>query len=540
MKRLGHRPPNGDAVGVPGAVARGDEGSARRGAHTGCGERRGSRAVARGRSSCQCLPVVRRAMNELPSAADCLRDEDVCLLLAGGEGRDVEALRAHLDACEACQDLVAVASSADEVVIRDGDTILDRYRVVGELGRGAMGTVYRVHDPKLHRELAIKILHSADPSAPLRLEREAQSLARLSHPNIVTVFDIGGLRDQICMVMELVDGRSLRVWLEGAHPREAILNVFRRAAEGLHAAHRAGLVHRDFKPENVLVCEDGRVKIVDFGLAAADIVPAGAGAPSAARLAHSSALHQLTRTGVIVGTPAYMAPEQFRGLEGDARSDQFSFAVCMWEALHGVHPFQAQTIGELRHNIERGPAGAPGARALDGVTKSLLRALSIDPGARFASMEELVRELGEEARARPRLRVASRLVALALGALAVGAAFVLVARGARDDRAPPSVAPETTARAALHTLAPRPAASPPPPELAPGPSSTVSSIEADDGARPAPRVRPPSAGSEALRPASVGRVTSPPKGPHPSSVAAPTGATSSPLARGPNGAPLIE
>jgi len=249
------------------------------------------------------------------------------------------------------------------------------------------------------------------------LEREARALARISHPNIVTVFDIGGLCDQVCMVMELVDGSSLRKWLETSRSRAELLRVFRQAAEGLDAAHQAGLVHRDFKPENVLISADGRVKIVDFGLVALDLLPATE-PPMTLGIALSSAIHRLTRTGRAVGTPAYMAPEQLEGGEADARSDQFSFAVCMWEAVHGKHPFQASTIGELRRNMDRSPSS--GSRQRDAVRDVLHRALSLDPEARFASMKELRQALDAP---RPHLRARSVLALLSvLGAVGVGGA----------------------------------------------------------------------------------------------------------------------
>lgn len=472
-------------------------------------------------------------MTEPGSSRGCLRDEDVFVLLEGGTDEDLEPLRAHLDACEGCQDLVALASARDEVVIRDGDTILDRYRVLGELGRGGMGVVFRVHDPKLHRDLAVKILHSVDPSAPLRLEREAQALARLSHPNIVTVFDIGGLRDQVCMVMELVDGSSLRAWLESARSREEILRVFRQAAEGLHAAHQAGLVHRDFKPENVLVGDGERVKIVDFGLAAADLVPAGGEASFVSTLAHASALHRLTRTGRAIGTPAYMAPEQFRGIEADTRSDQFSFAVCLWEALHGEHPFHAATIEDLRRNIERGPAGSPDVRRRDGVTGPLRRALSVDPSARFASMEDLLRELGAEPPARPRSRAASVSVGFVAVTVVAGAGFLLAARSSQAVRAPAAADVATLARASSSSSSsssPSLEPSPEPSPALPVSPASASSAESDAGVRP----------ETAPWPAAVRRAPSPALKSPPSRAAASSPAASSPPARGPNGAPLIE
>jgi serine/threonine protein kinase len=222
------------------------------------------------------------------------------------------------------------------------------------------------------------------------------------------------------MVMELVRGTSLRIWQKAPHTDREVLDVFRQVADALHAAHTAGFVHRDVKPDNILVGKDGRVTLVDFGLAASDVVP-----ESPAPEADSEACipHQLTRRGTVIGTPAYMAPEQFRGTSADARSDQFSFAVCFWEARYGTHPFAAETahsLDEMRDHLARGPV--PHSNATGPIARALRRAMAHDPAQRFASLADLQGCLTETPRR-------SRSVALmkAVGAvLAVGAGLSAV------------------------------------------------------------------------------------------------------------------
>ncbi|MBL8743732.1 MAG: serine/threonine protein kinase, partial [Myxococcales bacterium] len=242
-----------------------------------------------------------------------------------------------------------------------GQTI-GRYRVIGRLGEGGMGAVLAAHDPELDRTVALKILHESagDERGELRdrLAREARAMAKLAHPNVVAVYDVGAdpASGQLFVTMELVDGTTLRDWLRTPRSSRAILDVFMAAGTGLAAAHAAGLVHRDFKPENVLVGRDGRVRVGDFGLARP---PRGAAA-SDAPLSPT-----LTRTGAIIGTPAYMAPEQFLGEAADARSDQFAFAVALFEALRGERPFAGASLRELSENVVAGrlsPSVASGPR----------------------------------------------------------------------------------------------------------------------------------------------------------------------------------
>ncbi|HKD42693.1 MAG TPA: serine/threonine-protein kinase, partial [Myxococcaceae bacterium] len=233
-------------------------------------------------------------------------------------------------------------------------TSIDRFLVIEPLGEGGMGVVYAAYDPELDRKVAIKLLHprvgdSADLRA--RLLREAQAMARLSHPNVVSVYDVGTFKDDVFVAMEFVDGRTLRAWLkEKARSWREVLGVFRQAGQGLAAAHAAGLVHRDFKPTNVLVRKDEVVKVSDFGLAlthssasrdsraAMDAASVGPSSP------RSDSTAPTLQSSPGVGTPGYTAPEQLRGEAIDARADQYAFCVALYEALLGERPFEGKTL----------------------------------------------------------------------------------------------------------------------------------------------------------------------------------------------------
>jgi serine/threonine protein kinase len=263
-----------------------------------------------------------------------------------------------------------------------------RYVVLDYLGRGGMGMVYAAYDPDLDRKVAIKLLHvGASETASegeSRLLREGQALARLQHPNVIAVHDVGTFQGQVFVAMEFVDGLTLRQWLQ-ASPRgwREIAAVFSAAGHGLAAAHAAGLVHRDFKPENVLVGLDGRVRVLDFGLARIEISEAPEGA-------ERNAAGSLTLTGAFLGTPAYMAPEQYARGTTDARTDQFSFCVTLYEALFGQRPFHGTTIAELELEVKRPPSPPSRMDIPDWLRLLVLRGLSANPEARFLSMEELL------------------------------------------------------------------------------------------------------------------------------------------------------
>ncbi len=324
-----------------------------------------------------------------------------------------------------------------------------RYVVLDTIGRGGMGVVYAAWDPQLDRRIALKLVAIAGEaefeieSQRARLLREAQALARLEHPNVVKVHDVGVCGDQVFIAMEHVEGQSLRDWLRTRRRSvRSIVEVFRAAAQGLMAAHAAGLVHRDFKPDNVLVGGAGEVKVVDFGLARAasdedgerprarhwaQTEPKFAAALEAASEALASAsesssghdlesgaiessasvspprsrLHSstgmLTVAGTILGTPAYMAPEQHRGVAVDARSDQYAFCIALWEAVYGKRPFsgsQPKLLAERKRKLQlrESTRGIPVPRWLRSV---LLRGLAVEARDRFSAMPELVAALDQ-------------------------------------------------------------------------------------------------------------------------------------------------
>ncbi|MBK8234303.1 MAG: serine/threonine protein kinase [Deltaproteobacteria bacterium] len=278
---------------------------------------------------------------------------------------------------------------------RPGDR-LGRYFVLELLGRGGMGSVYAAFDPALERRVAIKLLHTrGNPSEDerARLLTEAKAMAKLSHPNVVTVHEAAVDRGRVYLVMEYVAGRTLRAWLaERERPWSAIVAVFREAALGLAAAHAAGMIHRDVKPDNILIGNDERVRITDFGVA----LPVGSSRrtrqPSEPA---SSSSDESLALSLTTGTPAYMSPEQLAGEPLDGRSDQFSLAVTIFEALWRTRPYAARTRAELRKLYRAGvviatpsePAVPPWLRRV------LTRALSIAPEARWPSMAALVRQL---------------------------------------------------------------------------------------------------------------------------------------------------
>ncbi|MDC0669987.1 serine/threonine-protein kinase [Nannocystis radixulma] len=291
-----------------------------------------------------------------------------------------------------------------------GTRIAGRYLVERRLGRGGMGVVYSAHDRELERRVAIKLHRaSADPQAAARMLREARAMARLAHPNVVAVHEVGEHERQIFIVMEWVDGLDLHAWLAAA-AREpaAIVEVFLAAGEGLAAAHAVGLVHRDFKPGNVLIGSDGRVRVADFGLArATGPAPATANQMSEETGALASPAAP-TQEGVIAGTPGYMAPEQAEGGPVDARSDQYSFCVALWAALHGELP---RPDGESR-----------ALKISAGLLAALRRGLSARPEARFPDMRALLDALQPEHARRRRRRavMASALAGVAALSLALG------------------------------------------------------------------------------------------------------------------------
>ncbi|HEY7375739.1 MAG TPA: serine/threonine-protein kinase, partial [Polyangia bacterium] len=249
-----------------------------------------------------------------------------------------------------------------EPALLDPGARIGRYLIIERVGAGAMGVVYGAYDPELDRKIAVKLLKGGDAgpedAARARLLREAKAMARLAHPNVIAVYDVGIFDGQIFLAMEFLSAGTLRSWLAD-RPRgwREVLDVFVAAGRGLAAAHAAGLVHRDFKPDNVLLDKEGRPRVVDFGLARdaagapADDHGGETHARAAAETTSGTHLGTLTRKGAIMGTPAYMAPEQITGEATDARTDQFSFCVTLWEALHGERPFFGESLMGLLHSV---------------------------------------------------------------------------------------------------------------------------------------------------------------------------------------------
>ena len=283
------------------------------------------------------------------------------------------------------------------------------------LGRGGMGAVYTAEDPEAGRRVAIKVLRedlaTADRDA---LRREAQALARLVHPNVVAVYDVGDTGHRVFLVMQLVDGAPINQWAKDTHAsRAAIVAAFRQAGRGVAAAHAAGMVHRDIKPGNILVDSDGVVRVGDFGIAQIE------------------AEHDAATSIRIAGTPAYMAPEQAEG-HATAASNQFSFCVALWEVLAGERPYDTTPSAALK------PAGGkPRTRrplkAAAHVERALTRGLSPDAAARFPSMTALVAAL-----APPRWRQIAAIATIA--AIAIAGTAIVAARASHE--APPAAPPE--------------------------------------------------------------------------------------------------
>ncbi len=299
-----------------------------------------------------------------------------------------------------------------------------RYVMLHEIGAGGMGVVFAAYDPELDRRVAIKVLSDpmSDARSRARLQREAQTLARVSHPNVITVHDVGSVGDRVFIAMELVDGADLRGWLD-AEPRAwtEVLEVLVQAGQGLAAAHEAGLIHRDFKPANMLVGADGSVRVLDFGLArrfgAPDEAPASDDELTASNHSHDEVL---TRTGAIAGTPAYMSPEQHARAELDAKSDQFSFCVTAFEALFGDRPFDGANRLALMLQVTQGqhlplPKSTPVPAR---ICAAIQRGLDPSADARWPGMAELLQQL------RPQPKRGRRvLTGLAMGGVAVAVAW---------------------------------------------------------------------------------------------------------------------
>ena len=338
--------------------------------------------------------------------------------------------------------LVSSPTVAESILVShewvSAGTVVGRYQIVEKLATGGMGVVFRAYDPELSRHVALKLVqqstmdlerYASVEEYEQRLLREAQALARLSHPNVVAAFDVGKFAGALFIAMELIDGVSLRAWLsERSRSRAEIVHILLEAGRGLSAAHRAGVVHRDFKLANVMVSAQGRVQVVDFGLARTlgAVVPAERVEPAACAPASgasaSGASGERTRTGAIVGTAGYIAPEQFDGGSSDERSDQFSYASSAFRALTGTSPYPAESIADYKAALERGARAAWPRSVPRAIRRVIDRGLMPRPEDRYSSLDALLDDL--ERAARPPRRVAL-LVAIALGLSALAATLAV-------------------------------------------------------------------------------------------------------------------
>jgi serine/threonine protein kinase len=349
----------------------------------------------------------------------------------------VTKVETHLATCRDCRELVAALAggnehdshaptqkhekfSASQVAARPTRTFtvgdkVGRYLVLSVLGTGGMGVVFAAYDPQLDRKVALKLLRAGlgvnTKEARARLKREAQAIAQLSHPNVVGVYDVGTTDDgDLYIAMEFVEGDTLTTWLK-RWPRtwREIVDVYLQAARGLLAAHSVGLLHRDFKPDNVLVGSDSRVRVTDFGLARSLIAPDEAARPTS----DTTALNvDLTATGTVLGTPRYMPPEQLTGPDIDARSDQFSYCVALFEALYGNHPLPGATSVAMLEQGSRANPAPEGTKVPPSIGRAVQRGLERDRGKRFATMAALIAELTPAPTRSP-----LRFAAIALGGI---------------------------------------------------------------------------------------------------------------------------
>lgn len=283
---------------------------------------------------------------------------------------------------------------------------LGRYQIKEKLGMGGMGIVYRAYDPELERWIALKVMNErnlapqAKPQAQKRLIHEAKSMAKLTHPNIVQIYDVGTFAEQVFIAMELVEGSNLHSWIDHKNPPwHEIISLFLQAGEALAAAHQMGVVHRDFKPENVLVSVDGRVKVLDFGLCR--VLDASNGETQNQQVSALS-IHEvaenfvsLTQTGALIGTPHYMSPEQILGKNVDIRTDQFSFCIALYEAVYRQTAFAGRELCEyLEHVIAANLRPPPPQTDVPPwMWPILAQGLANNPEHRFPSMQALLTEI---------------------------------------------------------------------------------------------------------------------------------------------------
>jgi tRNA A-37 threonylcarbamoyl transferase component Bud32 len=370
---------------------------------------------------------------------------DVALDAPTGERPGARLARVRALLRKPPEDPRATAEASGVTPAREQPTLgrkVGRFVLLQRIGSGAMGVVYAAYDDQLDRKIAIKVLRPQNPRdsarAQLRLFREAQAMARLSHPNVAVVHEVGTDGADVYVAMEFIRGSTVQTWLANkARSWRDIVDVFLQAGRGLAAAHAAGLVHRDFKPSNVMIGADERVRVLDFGLCSTG-QDTHSGEHAGFRLRELSGElaavpPKVTQGGEVVGTPAYMPPEQFSGRVVGPASDQFAFCVSLYEALYGQLPFPGETIHELAHAVTRGEVRDPprGTRVPTWLHAVILRGLRPDPKDRYPGMESLLRALDRT----HVLRRRTYAFGLALvGAAAVGGFFA--AKAQQLERAP--------------------------------------------------------------------------------------------------------
>ena len=287
------------------------------------------------------------------------------------------------------------------VIVRT--TKIGRFLLIRELGSGGMGSVYSAYDEQLDRKVALKLLKTQRAGSLKQrhlIVREARAAARVSHPNVISIYEVNEADGQIHIAMEYVEGQTLRQWQrQEKRPWRELLGMYLQIGEGLKAAHAANIVHRDFKPENVLLGKDGRPRVVDFGLAqvGTDERESSLDLDGNQPLLPRDNGQRITLTGVVAGTPGYMSPEQYRGEPIDQRSDQWSFCASLFEALYGFLPFAGRTIRELTQSVQGPPHHPPASTDVpEDIYRVLLRGLSADANGRFPNMHALLEALSLE------------------------------------------------------------------------------------------------------------------------------------------------
>ena len=402
-------------------------------------------------------------MESVSAPLTCLTPHELLAIASGVLAADDPQRRDHLDSCTDCGTALRLLMQTSNPqprdvkhVTHDEAAALGRYLLLEKVGQGGMGAVWAAYDRQLERIIALKLLtHTAYPgenhaARALRLVREAQAMARLSHPNVVSVYDAGVERDQPFVAMEFVSGGTLQSWLaEKKRSWREVIEMMLPAGEGLAAAHREGIVHRDFKPANVLVSDEGKVRVTDFGLARRDpaLAQSTGGSPVQVSRSRESLREPVTEAETLMGTLAYMSPEQLGGQVADARSDQFSFAITLLEAIRGNHPFipgpghprspSGVTHEGLTLSVQRRRALVKvrqelswAAGALPGwLRQTILRGLEEEPSQRFPSMDAFLRALHAP---RAPVWLARVGVAAVLGVTLVGTGAWVAGRPARQ------------------------------------------------------------------------------------------------------------